>query len=99
MEWLAHDSHGHELNEVSLQLVMQVHDSEEPESVFEHGKHAIDEPLHSDCTCEDLCCLTLAEFTVVAIAHLTHRFGNEHTHRRNYYQSVSLDLAVPPPNS
>ncbi len=102
LEILVHDLHGH--GEYQF-VVPDPHDvSSGPHAISGHGSDSADsgvEPAaggHNDCLCSEICCLSTVVFSLTGGSY-PHPVVESFTSRLSgKYQSVLLDLLLPPPN-
>lgn len=67
-----------------------------------HSNHSeVEEPRHShegeDCVCDDLCCLSTVSLFDSSIDSKITLADNQLVKPAQFYQSISLDLLLPPP--
>lgn len=97
LETLTHDSHGHE-NAAAMGVAI-----DSSAGMTSHGHHpdqaATDNPQAQDdeCFCDEICCVSSVGFGAPITAGTSPQTSALNERLLNHYQSVSLDLLLPPP--
>lgn len=93
LEVLIHENHQH--GEVQALSEMEAMD-------HDHGNHQIPEDLNQaeeNCLCDDICCVSSAENSAFPYSSDDLTLEDNQHKLRNLYQSIKLDLLLPPPTS
>ncbi len=93
-ELLTHDGHAHD------EAVAELHGVGDAAMANHHGVQSQLEDslaMDDDCVCDEICCESSVEFTSVLLATVLHDLLVVDPDRHNLYQSVSLELLLPPP--
>lgn len=52
-----------------------------------------------DCLCDDICCVSSPQFVSAPASAIDPGIGNDDFNADDLYQSIALDLLLPPPNA
>lgn len=93
MEVLIHENHQHGEAQVHYEMPVMEHD---------HAIHQQQENINhaeESCLCDDICCVSSAENSAISVANDDLVLEDNQQKLRNLYQSIKLDLLLPPPTT
>ena len=101
LEVLAHGSHGHDSVSHESLITMDIAQdlTENCDSCDHHASHPQNntQPEHDDCFCDELCSLSSLGFGSALLNGPMPASASVNGRLPDYYQSISLDLLLPPP--
>ncbi|PCJ24877.1 MAG: hypothetical protein COA96_08570 [SAR86 cluster bacterium] len=98
LEFVAHDTHG-------ANVVHETHSSQDqsmsmPLDQLDSTLNVVSiDQLDEECVCEDICCVSTVEFGADTGSESIPDFDGNASRQMNFYQSVALDLILPPPTA
>jgi hypothetical protein len=96
LEIVTHDSHGH--GEI---VAMDIGDTPEARSAHSHNLNQVSgeysQVQNDECFCDDICCFSSIGFVTPLTAGANPHAASVSETLPEHYQSVSLDLLLPPP--
>ena len=96
LEILSHDSHRHDMP-VSEAMKVEHHVAgHNGQQVLDHGQNYAND-RDTDCLCDDVCCLASAQLMSEPLFLPDPLSESEFQSPSNFYQSVALELNLPPP--
>ena len=98
LETITHQGHQYATTMEHAMYDLDSHDSVQPLVVLlPFTSVMIDSD--EDCVCDDICCVSSVQFVAVVTRDKHPGPGDSGLDRINLYQSIKLDLAVPPPTA
>jgi len=94
LEILVHDNHQHG---EEMQMHAMSHEHGDMHS-FSIDQNMDTNHSNEDCLCDDICCVSSAENSSIEMSVDTFNLKDDSQKLRNLYQSIELDLLLPPPN-
>lgn len=95
LEIVTHDNHQHGEHQEHQQMhAMSMEMSVSSDYLDSSSSHNTD-----DCLCDDICCVSSVGFSSAVYTCVQFGLFNKDTDSCNLYQSIDLDLLLPPPNS
>jgi len=97
LEVMVHDAHIHgALLSVDENPMLDVlHDR----NIASSSTDIFESSVGEDCICDEICCLGTIDVTLPDVEKTPPFSVEKSTFRKNYYQSISLDLLLPPPTT
>jgi hypothetical protein len=94
LEIITHDSHAHE-GAVVMELSDHAPAPDNHHQDMDHSDHSLAQD--EECACDEICCVSSVGFGSVVAAGLSPQTDAFNEKLSDHYQSVSLDLFLPPP--
>ena len=96
LEFITHDGHQHAASSGYESHSMESHDASHAASTMDSTNPAMQQG-EKDCLCDDICCVSSVGFGAISSHSQSPANHSASPRLTDYYQSIALDLLLPPP--
>ena len=96
LESITHEGHEHAASSGNESHSMASHDASHAASTMDSTNPAMEQG-DKDCLCDDICCVSSVGFGSISSQRQSLPNQSSSSRFSNHYQSIALDLLLPPP--